>query len=123
MVFFILSHPAGRCKGCAYFAVHATIITVSCFLSTEKRLHAKNRLLQAFNHWQEPVYFLQLRHPQTMQVAEPPAFRCQLKYHHVAELSAIFRLHKEPLDVVPSTMGVLHCTHRNREGLCSDNIS
>jgi hypothetical protein len=29
----------------------------------------QNRLLQAFNHWQEPVYFLQLRHPQTMQVA------------------------------------------------------
>ena len=26
-------------------------------------------LLQAFNHWQEPVYFLKLRHPQTMQVA------------------------------------------------------
>ena len=31
-------------------------------------LHAK-QLLQAFNHWQEPVYFLKLRHPQTMQVA------------------------------------------------------
>jgi hypothetical protein len=29
----------------------------------------QNRLLQAFNHWQESVYFLQLRHPQTMQVA------------------------------------------------------
>jgi len=29
----------------------------------------QNRLLQAFNHWQEPVHFLKLRHPQTMQVA------------------------------------------------------
>ena len=29
----------------------------------------QNRLLQAFNHWQEPVHFLKFRHPQTMQVA------------------------------------------------------
>ena len=29
----------------------------------------QNRPLQAFNHWQEPVYFLEFRHPQTMQVA------------------------------------------------------
>ena len=32
-------------------------------------LHAKNRLLQVSDHWQEPVYFLEFRHPQTMQVA------------------------------------------------------
>jgi len=29
----------------------------------------QNRLLQAFSHWQEPVYFLVFHHPQTMQVA------------------------------------------------------
>ena len=59
------------------------IITVSCFLSTEKRLHAK-KLLQAFNHWQEPVYFLKFRHPQTMQIAvgvdRHRLFAAQLKH-------------------------------------------
>ena len=34
----------------------------------------------------------------------------------VAELSAVFGLHKEPLDVVHIHHGVLHCTHRDGEG-------
>ena len=50
-------------------------------------------------------------------------FAAQLKHRlgclpggEVAELSAVFGLHKEPLDVVHIHHGVLHCTHRNREG-------
>ena len=87
----------------------------------------QNRPLQAFNHWQEPVYFLKFRHPQTMQVAvgvdRHRLFAAQLKHRlgcltggEVAELSAVFGLHKEPLDVVHIHHGVLHRTHRNREG-------
>ena len=50
-------------------------------------------------------------------------FSAQLKHRlgcltggEVAELSAVFGLHKEPLDVVHIHHGVLHRTHRNREG-------
>ena len=50
-------------------------------------------------------------------------FAAQLKHRlgcltggEVAELSAVFRLHKEPLDVVHIHHGVLHCTHRDGEG-------
>ena len=50
-------------------------------------------------------------------------FAAQLKHRlgrlpggKIAELSAVFRLHKEPLDVVYIHHGVLHRTHRNREG-------
>ena len=95
--------------------------------SPQKRFRTQNRLLQAFDHWQEPVYFLKLRHPQTMQVAvsvdRHRLFAAQLKHRlgcltggEVAELSAVFGLHKEPLDVVYIHHGVLHCTHRDGEG-------
>ena len=54
------------------------------FFPTEKIPYAKNRLLQAFDHWQEPVYFLKFRHPQTMQVAvgvdRHRLFAAQLKH-------------------------------------------
>ena len=50
-------------------------------------------------------------------------FAAQLKHRlgcltggEVAELSAVFGLHKEPLDVVYIHHGVLHRTHRDGEG-------
>ena len=70
----------------------------------------QNRLLQAFNHWQEPVYFLQLRHPQTMQVAvgvdRHRLFGAQLKHRlgcltgsEGAELS-----HKNPFQKISPSL-------------------
>ena len=50
-------------------------------------------------------------------------FAAQLKYRpgcliggEVAELSTVFGLHKDPLDVVHIHHGVLHRTHRDGEG-------